>query len=104
MTDSATDSSRGSRRRLTGTVVSDKMSKTVVVRVDRVFAHPKFKKVVRRSKKYHCHDENNQAKVGDFVEIRETRPLSKLKRWSLVRILKSAEVVETPSGKETVSA
>jgi small subunit ribosomal protein S17 len=92
------------RRRLTGTVVSDKMDKTIVVRVDRVFPHPKFKKVVRRSKKYHAHDEKNECKTGDFIEIRETRPLSKQKRFTLVRIIKSAEVVETPSGKETVVA
>ena len=86
------------RRRLTGTVVSDKMDKTVVVRVDRVFSHTKFKKVIRRSKKYHCHDEKNECRAGDFVEIRETRPLSKLKRWCLVQILK-----ESPDREQVAS-
>ncbi len=92
------------RRRLTGTVVSDKMNKTVVVRVDRIFPHPAFKKVVRRSKKYHAHDEKNESKAGDFVEIRETRPLSKQKRFTLVRIIKAAEIVDAPAATETVSS
>ncbi len=92
------------RRHTTGTVVSDKMDKTVVVRVDRVFKHPKFKKTIRRSKKYHCHDEQNQSKSGDFVEMRETRPLSKNKRFTLVRIVKAAEVLDAPAGAETVAS
>ncbi len=91
------------RRVMTGTVVSDKMDKTAVVRVDRVYKHAKFKKIIRRSKKYHCHDEGNQCKPGDFVEIRETRPLSKLKRWCLVRIIKQAEVIETPAASKVAS-
>ena len=69
------------KRTLQGVVVSDKQAKTVVVRVDRRFAHPTMKKVVRRSKKYHAHDETNSHKVGDQVRIQECRPLSKLKRW-----------------------
>ncbi len=69
------------KRILTGTVVSDKGDKTVVVRVERRFAHPLLQKTVRRSKKYHAHDETNQFKVGDQVQIEETRPISKNKRW-----------------------
>ena len=69
------------KRILQGTVVSDKMDKTVVVAVERRVMHPVYKKVIRRSKKYHAHDENNQFKVGDSVRIEETRPLSKTKRW-----------------------
>ena len=73
------------KRLLQGTVVSDKNDKTVVVRVDRAFTHPVMKKTVRRSKKYHAHDEANSAKVGDVVRIEETAPISKNKRWTLVQ-------------------
>jgi small subunit ribosomal protein S17 len=69
------------KRILSGTVVSDKGDKTVVVRVERRFAHPLLQKTVRRSKKYHAHDEANRFKVGDQVQIEETRPISKNKRW-----------------------
>ena len=72
------------KRILQGVVVSDANDKTVVVRVERRFTHPLFKKVVRRSKKYHAHDEGNSAKVGDMVRIEECAPLSKKKRWTLV--------------------
>ncbi len=72
------------KRVLQGVVVSDKQDKTVVVKVERRFTHPVMKKTVRRSKKYHAHDENNQAKVGDTVFIQESRPYSKLKTWELV--------------------
>ncbi len=75
---------------MTGTVVSDKMNKTVVVKVVRKFNHPTFKKVVKRTKKYKCHDEENKCNVGDVVSMREVRPLSKDKRWLLVEIIKSA--------------
>ena len=71
------------KRVLQGTVVSDKNDKTVVVRVDRAFTHPVLKKTVRRSKKYHAHDEANVAKVGDVVWIEESAPISKNKRWTL---------------------
>ena len=70
---------------LQGTVVSDKNDKTVVVQVERRFTHPVMKKTVRRTKKYHAHDENNEFKVGDIVWIEECRPISKLKRWAVVR-------------------
>jgi small subunit ribosomal protein S17 len=72
------------RRILRGTVVSDKGDKTVVVRVERTYLHPLFKKTVRRSKKYHAHDETNTVKEGSMVEIRECPPRSKLKRWEVV--------------------
>lgn len=72
------------KRQLQGTVVSDVNEKTVVVRVDRAFTHPVMKKTVRRSKKYHAHDEANAAKVGDVVWIEECAPISKNKRWTLV--------------------
>jgi small subunit ribosomal protein S17 len=73
------------KRTLQGVVVSDKQDKTVVVRVERRFAHPVMKKVVRRSKKYHAHDETNEFKTGDIVWIEERRPISKLKRWAVTR-------------------
>lgn len=69
------------KRILQGVVVSDATNKTVVVKVERRFTHPLLKKTVRRSKKYHAHDENNGFKVGDVVRIEETKPISKLKRW-----------------------
>jgi small subunit ribosomal protein S17 len=73
------------KRTLQGVVVGDKQSKTVVVRVERRFTHPLFKKTIRRSKKYYAHDENSEFKVGDIVWIEEHRPISKLKRWAVVR-------------------
>jgi small subunit ribosomal protein S17 len=72
------------KRILQGTVVSDKMDKTIVVKVERRVMHPVYKKFVRRSKKYHAHDESNQFKSGDTVRIRECRPLSRTKRWEVV--------------------
>jgi small subunit ribosomal protein S17 len=72
------------KRILQGVVVSDKQNKTIVVKVERRFTHPLLKKTVRRSKNYHAHDESNRFKVGDTVSIEETRPLSRLKRWTVV--------------------
>ena len=72
------------KRVLQGTVVSDKNDKTIVVKVERRLLHPVFKKTVRLSKKYHAHDEKNEAKIGEIVRIEETRPSSKLKRWALI--------------------
>jgi small subunit ribosomal protein S17 len=72
------------KRILRGVVVSDTQNKTVVVKVERRFTHPLFKKTVRRTKNYHAHDENNVFKVGQQVAIEESRPLSKLKRWRVV--------------------
>ena len=82
---------RGRRQERQGTVVSDAMEKTIVVRVDVVKAHPRYKKVVRRSVKFHAHDESSQAKVGDIVRIVETRPLSKTKRWRLAEVVEAAK-------------
>ena len=72
------------KRIMQGVVVSDKMDKTVVVNVERKFLHPLYKKYIKRSKRYHAHDENNTHKVGDTVSIQECRPLSKTKRWEVV--------------------
>jgi small subunit ribosomal protein S17 len=85
---------RSLRKTRTGTVVSDKQDKTLVVKVERRAAHPRYHKVVTHSKKYYAHDENNEARVGDVVEIMETRPLSKLKRWRLVSIVQRAAIDE----------
>lgn len=90
-----TQAKRKERRKLQGTVISDKMNKTAVVEVRRLVKHPRYEKRFYRSLKVACHDENNQAKEGDLVEIMETRPLSKTKRWRVVRVLKAAEQVET---------
>jgi len=86
---------RGNRKERVGEVVSSKMAKTIVVRVERRFPHPQFKKIVTAYKKFYAHDEKNEAKVGDTVRIEETRPLSKLKRWRLVEVVERA-VQETP--------
>ncbi|MDF2114936.1 30S ribosomal protein S17 [Roseiarcaceae bacterium H3SJ34-1] len=72
------------KRILQGVVVSDKQAKTVVVKVERRFTHPLLKKTVRRTKNYHAHDENKAYKVGDTVSIVESKPISKLKRWTVV--------------------
>ena len=89
---------RGVRKERVGEVISNKMTKTIVVRVQRRFPHPKFKKVVTGYSKFYAHDEKNDAKIGDTVRIEETRPLSKLKRWRLV------QVVERTSGVTPVAA
>ena len=85
------ESERGRRQERRGVVVSDAMDKTIVVKVDTIKAHPRYKKVVRRSVKFHAHDEQNQAKVGDVVLIVETRPLSKTKNWRLAEVLEAAK-------------
>lgn len=76
-----------SRKVLTGRVVSDKMDKTVVVEVERLLRHPLYKKVIKKTKKYKAHDEDNACRVGDMVSIVESRPLSKEKRWIVEKIL-----------------
>ncbi|WCJ59571.1 30S ribosomal protein S17 [Fontisphaera persica] len=92
MADTPATSAPAARRRKerTGEVVSNKMAKTIVVRVERRFPHPRFKKIVRSYKKYYAHDEKGEAKPGDVVRIEETRPLSRLKRWRLVEIIERA--------------
>lgn len=81
---------RSRRKTMEGVVVSDKMDKTRVVRVTRTVRHPFYQKVQTKSSKFHVHDEGNQAREGDLVQIASTRPLSKLKRWRLVRVVKAA--------------
>ena len=85
-----TQEERGRRKTRVGVVVSDKGDKTVVVKVERRFAHPLYGKQVTRSKKYHAHDEQNDYHVGDTVRITETRPLSKLKRWRVSELIERA--------------
>ena len=82
---------RNARKTRVGTVVSDKMNKTVVVAVERRYAHPLYGKQVTRTKKYHAHDENDEYHAGDVVRIMETRPLSKLKRWRVVEAIERAK-------------
>jgi small subunit ribosomal protein S17 len=93
---------RSKRKVFVGVVVSDKMDKTVVVAVDRLVRHPLYKKVVRKTSKFYAHDENNECRIGDIVEIMETRPLSKLKRWRIVRIIQRAKV-PLPVAQEEVA-
>ena len=82
---------RGRRKTRVGRVVSDKMDKTVVVSVERRYAHPLYGKQVTRTKKYHAHDEKGEAQMGDLVRIIETRPLSKTKRWRLGEVVERAK-------------
>lgn len=86
MNNEVTNETRNLRKEREGIVVSDCQDKTIVVEVTRRSSHPLYKKVVKTTKKYYAHDENNEAKAGDKVTIAETRPLSKLKRWRLVKI------------------
>jgi small subunit ribosomal protein S17 len=78
---------RGRRKERVGEVISNKMAKTIVVRVERRFPHPRFRKVVTAYKKFYAHDEKGEAKPGDRVRIEETRPLSKMKRWRLIEVV-----------------
>ncbi len=78
---------RGHKKERVGEVISNKMTKTIVVRVERRFPHPEFKKVVTQYNKFYAHDEKGDAKVGDRVRIQECRPLSKTKRWRLVEVV-----------------
>ncbi|HEY8029378.1 MAG TPA: 30S ribosomal protein S17 [Gaiellaceae bacterium] len=82
---------RGRSQERRGVVVSNAMDKTIVVKVDMIKAHPRYKKVVRRSVKFHAHDEQNSANVGDVVRIVETRPLSATKHWRLAEIVEAAK-------------
>ena len=84
------DAARGNRKDRVGEVISNKMTKTIIVRVERRYQHPKFKKVVTGYRKFYVHDEDGEAKVGDRVRIQETRPLSKTKRWRLVEVVDRA--------------
>jgi small subunit ribosomal protein S17 len=92
MSDSqATVKTRGERKVRQGVVVSDKMDKTVVVQIDRRTIHPRYRKTITRSEKLHAHDETNDVRVGDRVQIAETRPLSKQKRWRVVEVIERAK-------------
>ena len=82
------------RNEKVGEVVSTKMQKTIVVEVEMRKAHPKYKRVMKTNKKFYAHDEQNTARVGDMVRIRETRPLSKLKRWSLEEIVRRSALAQ----------
>jgi small subunit ribosomal protein S17 len=82
------DESRSLRKTRVGEVISDKMDKTIVVKTITRVPHPLFGKIVKQVKKFHVHDEKNEAKVGDRVSIMETRPLSRLKRWRLVEVIR----------------
>jgi small subunit ribosomal protein S17 len=93
-----TEVKRGNRKERVGEVVSNKMTKTIVVRVERRFPHAQYKKIVTAYSKFYAHDEKNEAKVGDRVRIEETRPLSKMKCWRLV------EVVERAAQETSVAA
>ena len=90
---------KGKRKTRTGTVISDKMDKSVVVVVESLRRHPLYKKVVRHTSKFKAHDDNNACKVGDVVKIIETRPLSKDKRWRVAEIISRRETVEVESGE-----
>jgi len=83
-----TTQERSQRKTRSGEVISNKMDKTVIVKTVTRVPHPRFGKIIKQVKKFHVHDENNEAKVGDRVAIMETRPLSKLKRWRLIEIIK----------------
>ena len=82
---------RALRKTRTGRVISDKMNKTVVIAIEDHVKHPVYGKIVKRTKKIHAHEENNECGIGDFVEVMETRPLSKTKRWRLVQIIEKAK-------------
>jgi len=92
-TNTVTVTATGKRKQRVGEVVSNKMTKTIVVRVERRFPHAQYKKIVTSYKKFYAHDEKAEAKIGDTVRIEETRPLSKLKRWKLIEVVERA--VET---------
>ncbi len=92
---------RNNRKEKTGVVVSDKMDKTIIVKVQRVLRHPMYNKLIRTATKFVAHDEKESAGMGDVVRITETRPMSKTKRWRLVEVVKkSGEAAEEPTGPD----
>jgi small subunit ribosomal protein S17 len=82
---------RKPRKNIVGRVVSDSMNKTIAVSVERIFQHPMYKKMIKRTSKIYAHDEERQAHVGDLVKVMSTRPLSKMKRWRLIEVLEKAK-------------
>jgi small subunit ribosomal protein S17 len=89
----------GRRKVLLGEVVSNRMQKTITVKVERRLRHPMYERVVKRSKKFHAHDEHNECQVGDLVRIVETRPLSRTKRWRLLEIVQRRVGTVTPAAE-----
>ncbi len=87
-----------------GNVISTKMQKTIVVEVEMRRAHPKYKRVMKTNKKFYAHDEQNSARVGDVVRIRESRPLSKLKRWTLEEIVRRSALAQAEEAAATAAA
>jgi len=101
MAETATKTEKKSRRSTKiGRVVSTKMNKTIVVEVSMRKSHGLYRRVVSKTKKFYAHDENSTARVGDFVEIEETRPMSKLKRWRLKNVVQKAKLVEQPQQQQ----
>ena len=101
MAETATKTEKKSHRSTKiGRVVSTKMNKTIVVEVSMRKSHGLYRRVVSKTKKFYAHDENSTARVGDFVEIEETRPMSKLKRWRLKNVVQKAKLVEQPQQQE----
>jgi small subunit ribosomal protein S17 len=96
-----TSAKQSTRSTKIGQVVSTKMNKTIVVQTIMKKSHPLYRRVVAKAKKFYAHDENNTARVGDFVEIEETRPLSKLKRWRLKNVIQKAKLV---AGEESLDS
>jgi small subunit ribosomal protein S17 len=90
MAETGSEMTRGNAKALTGIVVSDKMDKTVVVQVERLVKHTVYQKYVRRRKRFAAHDENNDCRLGDTVEIRQSRPLSRSKRWRVSKVVQRA--------------
>ena len=93
----------GRRKEIQGLVVSNRMQKTIVVQVVRQKSHAFYGRVVSKAKKFYAHDEKNQARVGDFVRLEETRPLSKLKRWRLKEVIRKATLAPEAAAKEVAS-
>jgi small subunit ribosomal protein S17 len=100
----ATTAPVSKRTEKVGLVVSTKMAKTIVVETEMRKAHPKYKRVLKSNKKFYAHDEQNSARVGDMVRIRETRPLSKLKRWTLEEIIRRSSLSQLADEKPKVEA
>jgi len=100
----ATGSEQGRRNIKIGYVVSTKMDKTIVVKVDMLKAHKLYKRTIKRSKKFYAHDEQNSCRVGDVVRIVETRPMSKLKRWKLEEVIQKSTLVHGVEEKEEKTA
>jgi small subunit ribosomal protein S17 len=103
-TATSTEAQPSRRNEKVGLVVSTKMQKTIVVEIEMRKAHPKYKRVMKSNKKFYAHDEQNSARVGDVVRIREARPLSKLKRWSLEEIVRRSSLAQLAEEKTTAVA